>query len=440
MSRKGIKILAVDPGSIAEKFGITSGDILLEVDGHEVDDELALRFYLTGETVDLLTRSPDGKEKKRTIELHGETDLGLEIEEFKTRWCNNACLFCFVDQLPPEARPSLRVKDDDYRLSFLHGNFITLTNLDRRDIERIIELRLSPLYISVHATEPDLRTRILGRKKRDYLLPKIEMLVKHRIMLHAQIVLMPGINDGDHLERTIHDLYRFYPGIQSSAVVPLGLSDYGLPRETLKPVTPAFCRKTIRQVTVMQDRFRAERGETFVYLADEFYIQGGQEFPRADLYDDFAQIEDGVGMVRAFLDAFEGEWKRHRKSYNLRGTLVTGKLFYPLLLQCIGRFNRKFGSRLRVLEAGNSFLGKRITVAGLLSGRDILKALENKSIGDFVIIPQEALSRPEGILLDDLSLQDLSCALDKPVYPGGRTAHEFFQLLRKLSDKRNRRT
>jgi putative radical SAM enzyme (TIGR03279 family) len=438
MSQKGIKILAVERGSLAESIGLAPGDRLLEADGHRIADELSLRFYLAGEIIDLLIQRTDGREERLEVDLSDRATLGVQVEEFRTRTCNNACLFCFVDQLPPGVRPSLRIKDDDFRLSFLHGNYITLTNLNTRDISRIIEHGLSPLYISVHATDPDLRARILGRKKADDLKRKIKKLVKYGIRLHAQIVLMPGMNDGKHLEKTVMDLHRYYPGVQSVAIVPLGLSDYGLPRDRLKPVTPAFCRRTIRQVKKWQDLFRSQTGKTFAYLADEFYIQGGVEIPEASHYDDFAQVEDGVGMVRSYLDAFESEWKRHRKlQLSLRGTLITGKLFYPILHTCISRFNRKFGSHLQVREAENIFMGKTITVAGLLAGQDILNVIGDEDPGDFIVIPHEAVSQTEGLLLDDFSLEDLSDSLGKPVFSSGPTVREFFRLLKKRSAARS---
>ncbi len=438
MIQKGIKILSVDAGSTAEQIGLVPGDVILEIDGHEITDELALRFYLADGTISLLIRRKSGGKRTLIFEATDETHLGIRIEEFQTRTCHNACIFCFVDQLPPGVRPSLRIKDDDYRLSFLHGNYITLTNLSSRDIARIVRERLSPLYVSVHATEPDLRMRLLGRKKGDTLLARIETLVRQGIILQTQIVLMPGINDGPHLEKTVLDLFDFYPGIRSIAIVPLGLSDYGRPKDILKPVTPGFCRKTVRQVTALQHRFRAETGETFAYIADEFYLQGGFEIPEAYLYDDFSQIEDGVGMVRTFLDTFETEWKRRSKNLGLRGTIVTGKLFYPILKNCMDRFNQKFGSHLQVCMARNKFLGKKITVSGLLSGTDVLKAIRGSDEGNFVIIPQDALSQNEGIFLDDLSLEDVSQAIGKPVYTSGRTVRDFFLLMKKLSEENNR--
>jgi putative radical SAM enzyme (TIGR03279 family) len=299
---------------------------------------------------------------------------------------------------------------------------------------------LSPLYVSVHATDPDLRTRILGRRKTDDLAGKIKRLVKHRIRIHAQVVLMPGINDGEHLKRTIEDLYDYYPGVQSIAVVPLGLSDHGTPREQLKPVTPDFCRKTIRQVEKYQEKFRLQTGEAFVYLGDEFYIQGAIEIPEADRYDDFAQIEDGVGMVRTFLDAFESELKlRKKKRLSLGGTLITGTLFFPLLQESIQRYNRKFGSRLKVCAVKNSFMGKSITVAGLLAGQDIVQTLRRSDPGDFIVIPYDAISGTGTgeVLLDDVSLEDLSEKIGKPVFSSGYSVGEFFDLMEKQSAVRS---
>ncbi len=434
MPRKGLKITAVEAGSVAEEVGLAPGDRILSVNGHEIPDELALQFHLSEESVDLFVRKADGTEKHLRADLPEEAALGVKVEDFRTRTCNNACLFCFVDQLPPGVRPGLQIKDDDYRLSFLHGNYITLTNLPEKDLDRIIEQRLSPLYVSVHTTEPDLRTRMLGRRRADDLGRKLEMLIKGRIQIHAQIVLMPQINDGIHLKQTVFDLYGLYPDIQSIAIVPLGLSDHGTIKDRFSPVTPAFSRDLIKQVLPWQENFRNKIGKTFAYLADEFYIQAGVDLPHGGYYDDFAQIEDGVGMIRTFLDEFEIELgQRHRSKLSLRGTLATGKLFSPFLQHSIERFNGKFGSSLHVCKVENRFMGRSITVAGLLGGQDFLAALKGRDIGSFLVIPQEAISRVDGILIDNLSPGDMSQRLGKPVYPSGRTAKEFFRLLFRLS-------
>jgi putative radical SAM enzyme (TIGR03279 family) len=434
MTANGVKIIEVLSGSVAGNLGIIPGDRILTVNGHTVSDELDLRFYLSEDTVDLFVQRTRGSAKHFKIDPEDIMDLGIIIEEFQTRRCNNACLFCFVDQLPPNVRTGLKVKDDDFRLSFLHGNYITLTNLTEIDLNRIVEQRLSPLYVSIHTTDTALRTQILGRTKADNSAKKLRKLIRGGIHIHAQIVLMPGINDQAHLEKTVHDLYLLFPGVQSIAIVPVGLSDYGAPRKRLKAVTPAQSRKLIRTVSQWQERFRKETGCAFACLADEFYLQAGLEVPGRDHYDDFAQIEDGVGMVRTFLDDFQTEIKRRRKSIPAcHGTLVTGKLFAPILQRCIEQWNRLSGANLKICAVENRFLGKKITVAGLLAGADIMDALKNSNPGDFIIIPEEALSSKDRIFVDDLSLRDLSRKLGKPVYASGRTMRDFFKLLTKLS-------
>jgi putative radical SAM enzyme (TIGR03279 family) len=433
MPKKGIKLLEVEKGSIAEEIGLKPGDELLTADGHELSDELALKFHLAEEYVNLRVRRLSGKVEHFEIDFTETPTLGVRIEDFRTKACNNSCLFCFVDQLPPGVRPGLRIKDDDYRLSFLHGNYITLTNLQEKELSRIIEQRLSPLYVSVHATDPALRTRVLGRKKPDDFNRKLRKLVEGNIRIHAQIVLMPGINDGKNLEKTVSDLFGFYPGVESVAIVPLGLSGYGAPKKRLTPVDPDFCREVIQQTAVWQKYYRDRIGKTFVCLADEFYLQGDEPIPDQDCYDDFAQIEDGVGMVRSFLDDFDKELAKCRKrTLSLPGTIATGALFFGTLQRCIDRFNRKFKSQLQVRAVENRFLGGRITVAGLLSGQDIAASLNDRNIGKFAIVPTEAISRVDGVFLDDMRPHDLAERIGVPVYPGGRTVHDFFRLLLEL--------
>jgi putative radical SAM enzyme (TIGR03279 family) len=427
--RKGIKIRDVEPDSPAQRAGLSVGDEILALNGHPIPDELALKFYLADEeAVELDVLKPTGGEVQVEIDLEGRAGLGIEVEDFRTRTCNNDCLFCFIHQLPPEARQSLKVKDDDYRLSFLHGNYITLTNLPDRELDRIIEQALSPLYVSVHTTDPQLRTRIMGRKKADDLEGKMRRLIDGGIRIHAQIVLMPEINDGEHLARTVFDLYSYYPGVDSVAIVPLGLSDFG--RGSLIPVDANFCRRVVAQVTPWQHRFRQETGCGFAYLADEFYIQGGIPIPESGMYDEYAQIEDGIGMVRRFLDEFSVSMKRRRKLLpRLHGTLATGKLFLPFLDHCVAAFNRKFGSDLQAVEVENRFLGRSITVAGLLAGQDFVHALSGRPLGNFVIVPQESVSRIEGSFLDDMKPADLSRRIGTPVFPSGSSMHDFFALL-----------
>jgi putative radical SAM enzyme (TIGR03279 family) len=433
MARSGVRIREVEPGSLGTDLGLAPGDEILAINGNPIQDELALKFHLAEETLRMEVRKAGGEEQLLETEIGEGEDLGVTVEDFKTRTCNNACLFCFIDQLPPNVRPTLKVKDDDYRLSFLHGNYITLTNLPERELDRIITQALSPLYVSVHATDPDLRMRMLGRRKPDDLDRKIRRLTEGSIRLHTQIVLMPGINDGIHLEESVRSLSGYHPGVESVAIVPLGLSDHGPTRERHRAVTAEFCREVIGQARPWQQEFRRTLGSTFAYLADEFYIQGGVELPGTDHYDDFAQIEDGIGMVRKFLDDFAAELGRRRRLMpRLNGTLVTGKLFHPFLAECIGRLNGKLNAQLKVRQVANRFMGKDITVAGLLGGNDIADALAGTDVGDFVVIPQEAVSRVDAILVDNLTLEDVARRVGRPVYPSGRTVRDFFRLLSSL--------
>ncbi len=430
MARGGIRILEVEDGSIGRELGLAPGDEVLSVNGHPVPDELALKFHLSDEVAEIEIRKAGGPVESMEVDLSDGRSLGIRVEDFRTRTCNNDCVFCFIKQLPPSVRPTLQVKDDDYRLSFLHGNYITLTNLPEQELDRIIEQRLSPLYVSVHATDTELRTRILGRRKADDLDRKMRKLIGGGITLHTQIVLMPGINDEEHLERTVFDLFGYWPGVHSVAIVPLGLSEHGTAREALRPVTSDYCRHVVQQVEPWQGRFRKETERTFAYLADEFYVSGELPLPQTPYYDDFAQIEDGIGMVRKFLDDFESESAKRRRSLpRLRGTLATARLFAPFLTDCIRRFNARFGSKLEVRRIENRFMGSSITVAGLLAGGDFAASLEGHDLGDFVVIPNEAVSRIDGILLDNMSPADLSRRLGVPVHASGGTMKDLFALL-----------
>jgi len=273
----------------------------------------------------------------------------------------------------------------------------------------------------------------MGRRRVDDLAGKLRKLVDGGIRIHAQVVLMPRVNDGEHLSRTVFDLYSYFPGVNSVAIVPLGLSDHGPARERFTPVTPRFCREVIRQAAPWQRQFRQETGRSFAYLADEFYIRGGVPIPGTRYYDDFAQIEDGVGMVRHFLNEFASHLRHgHRVRPRLKGTLATGRLFYPFLRECAARLNRKLGSHLAVVQVENRFLGKDITVAGLVAGRDCIEALAGRPLGNFIVIPNEAVSRIEGVLIDDITLADVARRLGKPVFPSGRTMRDFFELLGRL--------
>jgi putative radical SAM enzyme (TIGR03279 family) len=426
--RNSLKIRAVEANSPAFRAGLVPGDEIQSLNGYSIPDELALRFHLADDECADFTILREGAPTHIQIDMSQGESLGIEVEDFHTRTCNNQCLFCFIHQLPPDVRPTLKVKDDDFRLSFLHGNYITLTNLADRDLDRIIEQALSPLYVSVHATDPELRAKIMGRKKPDALKRKLKRLIDGGIRIHTQIVLLPGINDGGHLERTVMELFGFYPGVQSIAIVPLGLSDYS--RSRLKPATPAFCRRVVHQTVPWQQAFRRQIGSGFAYLADEFYIQAGLDIPQTSDYDDFSQIEDGVGMVRKFMNEFEIHLHRRRRERpGLHATLATGKLFFPFLSECTKKLNRKLKSSIQVVEVANRFLGSRVTVAGLLSGGDFIHALAGRSLGEFVVIPNESVSCTEGIFLDDMTPKEVAKEVGVPILPGGPTMRDFFSRL-----------
>ena len=307
----GVAVDRVEDGSIAQEVGIEPGDRLLSIDRHEVEDALDYRYLssLVERELTLKVAKKSGELWDIEIEKEEDEDLGLELESIQTRICKNNCIFCFVHQLPrgKQVRRTLRVKDEDFRLSFLFGHYLTLTNLSEKDYRRIFEQRLSPLYVSVHATEPKLRQYLLQNRRPDNLLGNIRRLIQGGIRLHTQIVLMPGINDGAHLERSIEDLLRFHPQVMTLSIVPVGLTDHrrGLPR--LTPVDADYARKTIAHVSTIQQRIRESHGTPFCFLGDEFYIMASQDIPPRSHYGDFPLVENGVGMVRTFLDEFHRE-------------------------------------------------------------------------------------------------------------------------------------
>lgn len=432
---EGIQVQSVAAGSIARGVGIKAGDRVLTVGGHPLEDVLDYNFYLSQfETkVALRVVKASGELWEIEIEKTPEESLGIELEGIRTRVCTNNCIFCFVHQLPrgKHIRRSLRVKDEDFRLSFLYGHYLTLTNLSERDFQRIFEQRLSPLYVSVHSTDPELRRYLLQNRKPDDLLGNMGRLIKGGIKLHTQVVLIPGINDGSHLEHTLNDLLQFYPDVMSVSIVPLGLTDHRKGLTPLKPVDAAYACSTIEQVTPIQERNRKQYRTPFCFLGDEFYILAGHPIPPRSHYGDFPLVENGVGMVRNFLDEFAPALRKRRRPCPrmLRATVVTGRIFHPILQECINRINVGFGLDLKCLPVDNQFLGKGITVAGLLSGGDIYSAVKKQLHGDFLIIPSECIIGEKGLFLDDWVRHDLEIRLGVPVLGGGYHVEDFFKLL-----------
>src|ERR1043165_2773219 len=421
--RRGVTITDVSVGSIGAELDLEPGDRIIRVNGHLVRDYLDFRFQSSGETdlvVDVRKRS--GEDWELNIERDEGEDFGLTFEQIVPRQCANECLFCFCKGNPETARPSLFVRDEDVRLSFLYGNYTTLTSITEDEMKRVIEQRLTPQYVSVHATDLDVRAYLLGvDKQRADISGKLQRLMDAGIDIHAQVVLCPKINDGEVLRKTIYDLAALHPRVTSVAIVPLGLTRY-LNDARLTPVTPEFCEQIIREVSEMQRDLRGRLGTTFAFLGDEIYLKAGQAIPPRKHYGDYPQIEDGIGMVRSFADDFEKLMRRLNDSEapastrtTLSGTILTGTLFAPVLRDMVDRFNERSGCDLRVAPVINDYFGGDVSVAGLLTGGDFLAAREHAR-GDFVIIPKVALKSDEPIFLDGLSFADLEREFDVPVH------------------------
>ncbi|HEV7396915.1 MAG TPA: DUF512 domain-containing protein [Pyrinomonadaceae bacterium] len=418
--RRGVTITAVTSSSLGSELELEPGDRVIKVNSRTVKDYLDFRFQTGGETeLTLEVRKKSGEDWELQIERDEGEDFGLSFEQIVPRQCANECIFCFCKGNPEDARPSLFIRDEDIRLSFLYGNYTTLTSITDEEIQRIIEQRLSPQYVSVHATDLDVRAYLLGvDKNRADISEKLNRLLDAGIEIHAQVVLCPNINDGEILRRTIADLAALHPRVSSVAIVPLGLTRYNLD-ERLTAVTPEFCIRTIKEVTTIQSELRAQLGTTFAFLGDEIYLKAGRRVPSRSHYGDYPQIEDGIGMVRSFSNGFSSLLKRlerHDKK-NLgavNGTIMTGTLFAPILQEQIEKLNSCFGTRLSVVGVDNGYFGGDVCVAGLLTGSDFLRARKEVS-GDFLIIPRTTLKSDEEVMLDGMSLADLSSQIGLPI-------------------------
>ena len=420
--RRGVEIAEVSPESLGFELELESGDRIMKVNGRAVRDYLDFRFQTAGETeVVLEVRKNTGEDWELQIERGEGEDFGLSFEQIVPRQCANECIFCFCKGNPADARPSLFIKDEDVRLSFLYGNYTTLTSITEDEMRRIIEQRLSPQYVSVHATDLTVRAYLLGvDEQRSDIAGKLARLLDAGIEIHAQVVLCPGINDGEILQRTIQDLAAEFPRITSVAIVPLGLTRYNTDSR-LTSVTPDFCRQTILEVTSIQRELRKRFGTTFAFLGDEIYLRAGQSVPSRAHYGEYPQIEDGIGMVRSFHSDFAALLKRLERrapapAEKLNGTLLTGTLFAPVLRPLIENLNLRCGVQLTVVGVENNYFGGDVSVAGLLTGGDLLAARGCIS-GDFVIIPKSTLKSDEEIMLDGMKLEELAREFRLPVYP-----------------------
>jgi putative radical SAM enzyme (TIGR03279 family) len=416
----GVVVASVRPRTSASRAGLRAGDRIVAINGAPLRDTIDFHFH-AGEARLRLTLERHGGPEAVTLERRSP-DLGLELEpprpsEIAT--CANKCVFCFIHQLPKGMRKSLYVKDDDFRLSFLHGNYITLTDLEEDELRRIEDQRLSPLYISVHATDPELRHRLLGepRVKRP-LLPIMERLARAGIRMHAQIVLCPDWNDGPHLARSVHELAHLHPAVATTAVVPVGLTRHRERLPQLRSLRDDEARALLDAVHGWQRAFLGPLGTRFIFAADEVYLQGGLEPPRAAAYEGFPIAEDGIGLVRRFEDAFPRARRRAptRLPRPRVVTVVTGEMFAPRLAPLLDGL-RIEGLTVRLAPIPNDWFGRSIQVAGLLTGQDIQAHLAGCDLGDEVLVPAVALRDGAGVFLDDLTPGDLGTALGVPVTP-----------------------
>lgn len=446
---RGGLVEAVRPGSPAAAAGIRPGARVLAANGRLLRDVVDYQFYTAEPVVELRVLEPEGEERVYRFEKWPDDDLGLEFVESTwdgVRVCTNTCPFCFLKGLPKGMRRTLYVKDDDYRLSFLHGNFVTLTNLTETDWRRLEEQRLSPLYVSVHATELDLRRRLLGNPTAPDILAQLRRLGALRIRTHTQVVLCPGVNDGVHLDRTIADLGTLYPTVQSIAVVPVGATmqfeqRMGLIGKALaetRRCSPAYARRIVRQVRRWQRRFLAEHGAAIVHAADEYYLLAGARVPAAVHYDGFPQYENGIGMTRALIDdwrrtrrtllssrpsrrpaatplAHAGEGLEVRAAPPPRLTVACGTLIAPALTRLFAEFSDVTGLAVQVIPVPNRRFGERINVSGLLTASDFIAELQGRDLGDAVLLPRAALDYFGRKFLDDGTPADVERALGRPV-------------------------
>ncbi len=439
--KKGHQIRSVEAGSIAQEMGIEAGDSLLAINGEEVEDIFDYQYLIQDEYIEVLIRKPSQEEWLLEIDKEYEEDLGLVFENGLMddyRSCCNKCIFCFIDQMPPGMRETLYFKDDDSRLSFLQGNYVTLTNLSDRDVERIIRYHLSPINISFQTTNPQLRCRMLNNRFAGEALKKTDRFFEAGIEMNGQIVLCKGINDGEELEKSLRDLSRYLPYLRSVSVVPVGLSRYREGLYPLQPFTKEDANKVLEQIHRWQKELFDRYGLHFVHASDEWYILAGQELPDEDNYDGYLQLENGVGMLRLLMEEFRdslrqleengamARWQGKKREVSA----VTGRISAPYIRRMADRLEEKFpGLTVHLYPIRNDFFGEQITVTGLLTGQDIIAQLKGKELGEELLLPVNVLRSGENVLLDDVTTQDISKALQVPVNIVKSSGYDFTETI-----------
>jgi putative radical SAM enzyme (TIGR03279 family) len=432
-----LEITEVYPQSIAKDLGIQRGDLIVQINSENINDQLDYRFYSAEEYIELLIQR--GNEQILfEIEKEYQEDIGIDLQEMKMKSCGNNCVFCFVYQNPAGMRKALYFKDEDYRFSFLYGHYVTLTTVNDSELQRIVNQQLSPLYISVHSTEEETRKLLLGIKRNDRLLEKIDFLVKGGIELHTQIVLCPGINDGKIFDKTVEDLKKFYPGVKSIAIVPVGLTRHRQNLFELRLHTKKELQEMIIYTDQLRKKLKKELGTSFVYLADEFFIKAGKTFPDAIYYDDFYQIENGVGEFRDLLDNFNNSYSKLPAKINIptHVTWVTGTLAEASLRKnIIAKLNKIENLNINLIPVVNKFYGESITVSGLLTGQDIFEQLKDQDLGEIVFLPPKVLN-VEGLFLDNWSVAMLEEKLATKFYVYKDDISEIIDVINTMRNKK----
>ncbi|MBQ8857654.1 MAG: DUF512 domain-containing protein [Lachnospiraceae bacterium] len=413
-------IASVEPGSIADELELEPGDVLLEINGNKIEDVFDYHYLMNEEYVELLIRKADGEEWELEIEKEFEEDLGVSFENGMMddyRHCTNKCIFCFIDQMPPGMRETLYFKDDDTRLSFLQGNYVTLTNLKEKDVEKIIKYKLSPINISFQTTNPELRCKMLHNRFAGDSLKIVDRLVEAGITINGQIVLCKNWNDGEELERSMRDLYKYLPNLQSVSVVPVGLSKFREGLEPLEPFTKEDAKRVLAQIEEWQRKAYAEFGLHFIHASDEWYLLAEEELPAEDSYDGYLQLENGVGMLRLLETEFhEALAQEDGDDISRKVSIATGKLAAPILRKFMEEMKIKYpNTEVNVYDITNEFFGEKITVAGLITGQDLKKQLKGVDLGEKLLLPCHMLRSGEDVFLDDVTVSELSEYLQIPV-------------------------
>ncbi len=413
-------VKAVEAGSIAEEMGIEAGDKLISINDTAIEDVFDYHFLVNDEEIILLIQKPDGEEWELEIEKDYDEDLGIEFEQGlmdEYRSCRNKCVFCFIDQMPKGMRETLYFKDDDSRLSFLQGNYITLTNMSDHDIDRIVRYHLEPINISFHTTNPELRCEMLHNRFAGDALKKVDTLFEHGIQMNGQIVLCKGINDGEELERSIHDLTQYLPYLQSVSVVPVGLTKYRDGLCELESFEKEDAIKVLETIEKWQKIIYEAYGTHFIHAGDEWYILAERELPKEETYDGYLQLENGVGMLRLLKEEFEEIYREIEGDAKEREvSLATGKLAYPYLQELLERLQDKFPNlKAHLYQIQNDFFGEKITVSGLITGRDLIEQLKGKVLGAKLLLPCNMFRDGEEVFLDDVTLSEVKESLQVEV-------------------------